>query len=256
MVSRRDGKRLGQREARADSGTWPSRVDAAAHRGGDRCAPRDGERVPASSGDRDPAPSSVGEGAPKTGQTDVDRLRAGKTGHRDVHRSGGLAARARAQPAGERLRALLRVDRDCGRAGSQCDGDLAGPGRRPRLCVRLCERAALREEASRDEAARVTPRDHHGARRGGPSRLRRRPDGAASRDGQVPPHSALRLHARLQPQERATISLEVEQSHVGRAPRARLPLPRRRSAPHGARQSQGRRPRARRLRSGDESALP
>lgn len=67
MVSRRHGKRLGQRETRASSGTWPSRVDASAHPGGDRRAPRDGERVFEGGGDRHSSAGSLGEVAPKTG---------------------------------------------------------------------------------------------------------------------------------------------------------------------------------------------
>ena len=55
--------------------------------------------------------------------------------------------------------------------------------------------------------------------RGRAGRLRRRADGAASAHGQVPPHAALRLHARLQPQERPAADLRVEHPALGRAAR-------------------------------------
>jgi subtilisin family serine protease len=47
---------------------------------------------------------------------------AGPSGHGGVHRPGGLAASARAQPAGERLRALPRVDRGRRRPGPAMPG--------------------------------------------------------------------------------------------------------------------------------------
>ncbi len=67
MISRRHGKRLGQRETRTGTGTWAPGVVAAADPGGDGRSPGDGERVPEGGGDRDPGTGSLGPPAPKTG---------------------------------------------------------------------------------------------------------------------------------------------------------------------------------------------
>src|SRR3990172_8303975 len=100
-------------------------------------------------------------------------------------------------PPDERLRALPGVDRGGGAPGTPRHGDLAGPGRRPRLLGALRERASVRREAAQRGAARGAPGDRDRAGRGGPGRLRRRPDGAPSRDEEVPALAAVRVHARL-----------------------------------------------------------
>ena len=96
--------------------------------------------------------------------------------------------------------------------------DLAGPGRRARLRGALRECASVRREAPRGRAARSAPADRDRARRRGPGRLRRWPDGAPSRDREVPPHAALRPDARPQPQGGAPAHLEVELADLGGAP--------------------------------------
>ena len=114
-------------------------------------------------------------------------------------------------------------------------GDLARPRRRSRLSRPVRERPALRPRAPRAAARRGAPGDRHGARGGRPGRLRRRPDGAASGHGQVPPHAAVRLHPGLQPQERPPADLSVEHPALGRAARGDV-------SPAGRRRA-GRRPR-------------
>src|SRR5258705_245491 len=73
-----------------------------------------------------------------------------KTGHRCAHRL-GVASGARTEPAGQRLRAVPRVDRSRRASGSPGDGDLAGSGRRPGFASRYASVrrfvAQLRSEA-------------------------------------------------------------------------------------------------------------
>ena len=96
---------------------------------------------------------------------------------RGVHRLGALA-----RAAGECLRAAPRADRGGRAPRAQCDGDLAGPGRRGRLPRPLRQRPPLRAPAPRHRAARGPGRHRHHAGRGGPGRLRRGPDGAPPGD--------------------------------------------------------------------------
>ena len=72
--------------------------------------------------------------------------------------------------------------------------------------ARLRQREALRAPPASRERAGGAGRDPDRAGRGGAGRLRRRADGARSRDRQVPPHPAVRADARLQPQVGAACS--------------------------------------------------
>ena len=127
-----------------------------------------------------------------------------------------VAAPAAARARRQRLRAVPRADRarpsaaaaTPWRSGRTSSTITASPRSTP-ACAASC--VTLRGPA----AGRGAPGDRHRARRRRPGRLRRRPDGAASGHGQVPPHAAVRLHARLQPQERPPADLRVEHSRAG-----------------------------------------
>jgi len=107
-VCRRDRKRLGQREARADPGTWPPRLGAAAHRGGDGRAPRDGERVPVGRGDPDPAAAEVGESTPKAArETSTEAQRAVHLLDLLLHAGGAVAVPFKVQSVLENEKARL-----------------------------------------------------------------------------------------------------------------------------------------------------
>ena len=175
MVPRPDEQRLGSAEAATDSWARPLGLAGAADRGGDRRGPRDDSRLPA--GRRDPGarPRAARRTGGKTGhfRRGVHRLLAVKSRHfvGGVHRLGEPGADARAER--ECLRALSRAHRRGARARAQRGGDLAGPGRRPRLRRAVCERPSLRREAARRGARRGARRHHDRARRRSPGRLRR-----------------------------------------------------------------------------------
>ena len=149
MVPRRNELRLGSAEAATDSWTRPLGLAGAADRGGDRCGPRDGSRL--SAGRRDPGARS--RAARRTGgktghfRGGVHRLLAVKSSHfvRGVHRLGEPGAHARAER--QRLRAVSRAGRRGPRARAQRGGDLARPGRRPRLRRGVRECPSLRRDS-------------------------------------------------------------------------------------------------------------
>ena len=134
-------------------------------------------------------------------------------------RGGGSPARRRAAP---RRRARASRTASCIEAAlaprPQRDGDLAGPGRRPRLHGALRERAALRRAAARADARprracviTTAPGEEAQVDYG---------DGPMVRDppsGQVPAHAALRPDARLLAQVGAAADVAVEQRRSGRS---------------------------------------
>ena len=84
-----------------------------------------------------------------------------KTGHSGDHRLWRSAGRANTSAAavGQRLRGASRRHRTGALSGPQRHGDLAGPGRYPRLHRRLPERQALRAQAGRRRVQRSLRRD-------------------------------------------------------------------------------------------------
>jgi hypothetical protein len=207
MAHRRDGQRLERREEAAGGGAGEAWVDPAPHRGRDRGPPGNGERIPEGRGDTGTTAQELGPVAGvKSGQRGVHRPRSRgkpgqrpvprprgstKSGHRDVHRP-GLAGAAGSGAAGERLRALPGDGGEGDRLGPEREGDLAGPGGRPRVHGALREREAVRGEAEGGDVAGSPPRHRDRAGRGRPGGLRRRADGSLPGDGQVPADAALR----------------------------------------------------------------
>ena len=89
-------------------------------------------------------------------------------------------AAARPRAVRERVRAVPRSDRRGARPRPQCDGDLAGPGRRPRLCRRAtrasgasCGSCAAGRPSTRASSSPRAPGEE------APGRLRRGADGPA-----------------------------------------------------------------------------
>ena len=214
MVSRPDGQRLERAEARAGGGAGAAGLAAAAHRGGRRASAarrrartcrRRGSRAAAGRwGRRRPA----GQNRPMQSRpTDPAPTAA------------AMAAAPGRSPAGERLRAVPRVDREAvarGRDAVAIWQDLVDDHG---FAARYASVQALRARAAgraRDAQPRRASRDRDRAGRGGAGRLRRHgADGARPRDGEVPPHAALRADARLQPQVGAAARLALEQRGLG-----------------------------------------
>jgi Mu transposase, C-terminal domain len=204
-------QRLGRHHTTANPRTGPSRLDALSHPAVDGRPPGDRQRVPESrgySGAWTRPPERI-EG--KTGNfpaAGVHRPRSVKTEHfrRGVHRlqpptsgpqSGGVdrlghgpASRPCAER--ERLRAVPRGNRRGARAWAQRGGDLAGPSGCPRLSGALCQRPSIRRGAARQHDGGGPRRHHDRGRRRRPGGLRRRADGPAPEDWQVPAHAPLR----------------------------------------------------------------
>jgi hypothetical protein len=134
-----------------------------------------------------------------------------------VHRLRAAVATTGSCPVRECLRAVPCADRRRARVRPERDGDLAGPGRRSRLCRPLRQCPALRAAAARPHARRCARGDHDGAGRGRASRLRRRADGAAPGDRGVSAHAALPADAGLLAEGRAPPRLAVQCARVGRA---------------------------------------
>jgi hypothetical protein len=97
---------------------------------------------------------------------------------------------------------------------------------------------------------------HHTSRRGGPSGLRRRPDGSRSTQWPVPAHTHVCAHSRLQPESRTPAHLPIQYTDLSRTARAGLPPPGWRPAHRGPRQPRRGRAQARYLRPGAQSAIP
>jgi len=166
--------------------------------------------------------SPPGDG--KTGPGGQHRPDPGKTGHRGDHRLWRGVGRprhrptrtaARSQSLSERLRALPGDDRTGALAWPQRQGDLAGAGGHVQLHGRLPERPALRPQASPQPRAGSVRGDRDRTWRGGPGRLRHRPDGPRRPERQVPPHAAVRDDVGLQPQVGSSAGLPFQFADLG-----------------------------------------
>jgi hypothetical protein len=145
-----------------------------------------------------------------------------KTGHRGDHRPWRGFGRANGGVAdvGQRLRRPSRRHRTGALPWPQRHGDLAGPGRHPRLHGRLPERQALRAQAGRQPFQRSLRSDRYCGRRRGPGRLRHRSHGPRPAQRQVPPGCPqgplVRDDARLQPQVGPPPGVPLQHADLGR----------------------------------------
>ena len=269
------GNVLERRQETASPGAGAAGLVAAADRGGDRRPPRDGQRYLKAAGiavrgrggrpaDRPPKPAITRRCPPTPARQNrpfrggVHRLGPAKTGHHGggVHRLWRRSPRPGRAPSASACEPYRELIAEALGAWPQRDGDLAGPGRRPRLHARGTRASGASCVTLRGSAAAearvviITAPGEEAQVDYGDGPMVRDPA-----DRQVPPHAALRADARLHAQVGAAADVAVERADLGRAARARVSPPRRRGARRRPRQSAGGRPHARHLRPDAQSAL-
>ena len=139
---------------------------------------------------------------------------------RGVHR---LARRRRARPSASACEPYRELIAEALGARPQRHGDLAGPGRRPRLHrpVRECPPLRRGSCAARRRPRRASSSPRRPAKKARSTTARARWSAIRS-TGQVPTHAALRPDARLLAQSGAAAGVAVERADLGRAARARV----------------------------------